>query len=114
MTSTNRAYISIFSKIVLTLKAVWSFDALFFVSPPLCISQHMEDIYKPFLDFLATLYPFALLLLTYVGIELQARDFKPVVVLCKPFHQLYVHCYKGWDPNASRIQAFAYCSFYHT
>ena len=107
MTSTNRAYISIFSKIVLSLKAVWSFDALFFVSPPLCISQHMEDIYKPFLDFLATLYPFTLLLLTYVGIELQARDFKPVVVLCKPFYHLYVHCYKSWNPNASMIQAFA-------
>ena len=67
----------------------------------------MEDIYKPFLDFLATLYPFALLLLTYMGIELQAKDFKPVVVLCKPFHRLYVRCYKIWNPNASMIQALA-------
>ena len=107
VTSTTSAYISFFSKFVLTLKAVWSFDALFFVSPPLCISQHMEDIYKPFLDFLATLYPFALLLLTYMGIELQARDIKPVVVLCKPFHRLYVRCYKTWNPNASMIQALA-------
>ena len=107
VTSTTSAYISFFSKFVLTLKAVWSFDALFFVSPPLCISQHMEDIYKLFLDFLATLYPFALLLLTYVGIELQARDFKPVVVLCKPFHRLYVRSYKTWNPNASMIQALA-------
>ena len=105
--ATSSAYISILVKSVLTLNAVWSFDTLFFVSPPLCISPHFEEIYKPFLDFLATLYPFLLLLLTYIVTELHARDFTPVVVLWRPFHRIYVRFYTTWGPNTSIIQAFS-------
>ena len=105
--ATSRAYISILLKCVLTLNAVWSFDALFFVSPPLCISPHFEDIYKPFLEFLATLYPFILLLLTYVATELHARDFIPIVILWRPIHRIYVRFYTTWGPNTSMIQAFS-------
>ena len=94
-------------KSAITLNAVWSLDALFFLSPPLCISTHMEDIYKPFLEFVATLYPFILLLMTYVAIELHARGFTPIVVLCRPFHRVYVCIYRTWEPNASIIQAFS-------
>ena len=95
------------SKGVLTLCAMWCFDTLFFVSPPLCISPHMEDIYKPFIDFLHTLYPFILLLLMYIGTELHARDFKPIVILWRPFHRYYIRFYTTWGPNTSMIQAFS-------
>ena len=94
-----------------TLSAIWSLDALFFVSPPLCISTHMEDIYKPFIEFVATLYPFILLLMTYVAIELHAHGFTPIVVLCRPFHRVYVCIYRTWEPNAPIIQAFSSLSF---
>ena len=104
---TSNPYISTLVKSAITLNSVWSLDALFFLSPPLCISTHMEDIYKPFLEFLATLYPFILLLLTYVAIELHARDFTPVVVFWKLFHRVCVRFYRTWDPNASIIQAFS-------
>ena len=67
----------------------------------------MEDIYKPFLEFVATLYPFILLLMTYVAIELHARGVTPIVVLCRPFHRVYVCIYRTWEPNASIIQAFS-------
>ena len=90
-----------------TLSAIWSFDALLFVSPPLCISQHMQEIYIPFLEFLATTFPFALLLLTYGLIQCHAKNFKPVLVLWKVFGRLYVCCYRTWDPRSSLIQAFA-------
>ena len=94
-------------KSAITLNAIWSLDALFFLSLPLCISTHMEDIYKPFLEFVATLYPFILLLMTYVAIELHARGVTPIVVLCRPFHRVYVCIYRTWEPNASIIQAFS-------
>ena len=75
----RHVYVSIFGKLVLSLNALWSFDPLYFVSPPLCVSENMEEIYIPFLETAATVYPFTLLLLTYIGIELHAHDFKPVV-----------------------------------
>jgi len=62
-------YFSIFTKPVLVLNTIWSFDPLYFVSPPICVSKHMEEIYIPFLDTVAALYPFILLLLTYVTLS---------------------------------------------
>ena len=42
----QRSVINAFiAKSALTLSAVWSFNALLFISPPLCISQNLEDIY---------------------------------------------------------------------
>ena len=100
-------YFSIFIKPVLVLNAIWSFDPLYFVSPPICVSKHIQEIYIPFLDTVAAFYPFILLLLTYVGIELHAHDCKPVVHLWTLIHKPFVRFRKTWDPNASVIQAFA-------
>ena len=66
----NQSISQFSEKPILVLKAIWSLDPFYFVSPPLCVSKHMKEIYIPFLDIVATLYPFILLLLTYVGIEL--------------------------------------------
>ena len=94
-------------KLALTLSAVWSFDTLLFLAPPLCISQHMEEIYIPYLEFLATIYPFVLLLLTYGLIQLHTRNFRPVVVLWGVLSRVFVQFYRAWNPRASMIQAFA-------
>ena len=93
--------------IFLALNGFWTLDLFYFVSPPLCVSEHMEEIYTPFLDTVATLYPFILLLLTYVAIELRAHDFKPAVHFWRLVHRPFVKFRKTWDPNASVIQAFA-------
>ena len=92
---------------VLSLSGIWTLDFLYFVSPPLCVSEHMEEFYIPFLDTVATFYPFILLLLTCVAIELHAHNFKPVVHLWRPVHRPFVRFRRTWDPNASMIQAFA-------
>ena len=95
-------------KAFLTLNAIWSFDPLCFVSPALCLSPQIEDIYIPYIDTLATLYPILLLMLTYVLIELHARDFRPIVTLWKPFHGTLVRLRNSWNPNKiSLVQAFA-------
>ena len=91
----------------ITLSALWSFDPLLFVSPPLCISQHMEEIYIPYLEFIATLYPFILLLMTYVTIKLHSKSFKPLVFIWGLCSRGYVKSYRAWDPRSSIIQAFA-------
>ena len=97
----------VLAKSTLTLSAIWSFDVLIFVSPPLCISQHMEEIYILYLDFIATIYPFILLLLTYALIKLHSKNFKPIVVLWHLSSRLFVRFYRAWDPRSAMIQAFA-------
>ena len=100
-------HVFILGKFLLTLNAIWTLDVLYFVSPPLCVSVHIEEIYLSFLSTVATLYPFILLLITYVGIELHARDCKPVFCLWRVFHRMYVRFRRTCDPNAPVIQAFA-------
>ena len=92
------------TSVLLTLNCIWTLDFFYFVSPPLCVSEHMEEIYVPFLDIL---YAFILLLLTYLAIELHAHDFKPAVHLWRLIHGPFIRFRKTWDPNASVIQAFA-------
>ena len=98
---------TVLAKSTLTLSAIWSFDVLLFFSPPLCISQHMEEIYILYLDFIATIYPFILLLLTYALIKMHSKNFKPVVVLWRLSSRLFVRFYRAWDPRSDMIQAFA-------
>lgn len=56
---------------------------------------------------LTTLYPFFLLVLAYVVIELHSRDFKPVVNLCRPLHQILIRWRRSWNPRASLVQPFS-------
>ena len=108
------AYGSPLVRLVVTLNAIWTFDALYFLSPPLCISERIEEIYIPVFDAIAALYPFILLLLTYVAIELHGRDFKPIVTIWKPFYKRIGRYLKSWSGDKSLIRAFAtifYLSF---
>ena len=94
-------------KALLTLNSIWSFDPLFFFSPPLCLSHHMEDINRTYIEFLATLYPFLLLFLAFVLVELYAKDFRPVVVVWKPILHKLIRFRRKWNPDSSFVQAFA-------
>ena len=96
-----------FAKSTLTLSAMWSFDVLLLFSPQLCISQHMEEIYILYLNLIATIYPFILLLLTYAMIKLHSKNFKPIVALWRLSSRLFVRFYRAWDPRSAMIQAFA-------
>ena len=101
-------------RIVVTLNAIWTFDTLYFLSPPLCISANIQQIYIPLFNALAALYPFILLLLTYITIELYARDFKLIVIIWKPFYQKFGRYLKSWSGDKSLVRTLAtlfYLSF---
>ena len=98
---------SLFIRVSLTLNSLLTFDPLLSVPPPLCISESISEIYIPAFDTLAALYPFTLLLLTYIGIELHTRDFKPIVSLWRPFKGNYERFIRSWDPSKSLIQVLA-------
>ena len=91
----------------LMLNSIWSFDPLYPVSPPLCLSPYIQDFDRPYIEMLATIYPFALLVLAYIGIELHSRDVRLAVLLWRPLHRRLIRCRRSWNPNASLVQAFA-------
>ena len=100
---TNRYILRAF----LMFNSIWSFNPLYLVSPPLCLSPHIQDIDRPYIEMLTTLYPFMLLVLAYVGIELHSRDVRLVVLLWRPLYKRLIRCRRSWNPNASLVHAFA-------
>ena len=94
-------------RVLITLNSLWTFDPLYFFSPPLCISQHIHEFYIPFLETMAALYPFTLLLLTYILIELYARDCKLIVIIWKVIYQKCGCLFGSWNSDKSLIQVFA-------
>lgn len=94
-------------RVILVLGSILSFDPLYFLSPSLCISSHLQDIHLPYIEIVKTLYPFMFLLLAYTGIELYARDFRLIVALWRPVKKIIFRLRKSYDPHASLVQAFS-------
>ena len=96
-------YISFF------LSVIWSLDFLQVphVIQPYCISHKLSDYDLLLLNFVSVLFPFFLVVLTYVLIELHARDFRIVVCCWKPFHSCFARIRRNWSASDSIIHAFA-------
>ena len=94
----------IFVYIISTLISIWNLDIFRHVIPPFCVSSKLTDVDTVLLEYISVLYP---LLITYIGIELHARNFSPVVTLWKPFHKCFSKCRRTLDPTSSVIAAFS-------
>ena len=90
-----------------SLYGIWNLDFLQYLVPPLCISSSLSIIHVDFLSCLSTLYSLFLVGLTWICIELHAHNFKPLVLLWKPFHSCFVRLRRRWNTNKDMIDVFA-------
>ena len=90
-----------------SLYGIWNLDFLQYLVPPLCISSSLSIIHVDFLNCLSTLYSLFLVGLTWICIELHAHNFKPLVLLWKPFHSCFVQLRRRWNTNKDMIDVFA-------
>lgn len=96
-------------KILLALSGFWNLNLLHHLIPSFCLSNHLKPFHITLLDYFTSLYPFVLILLTYVFIELHGHNIKPLVFLCNPFHKCFFHLRRVWDTRNDMINVF--CSF---
>ena len=92
---------------ILTLVSFWNLDFFRHVVPPFCISSKLTDLDVLLLQCISTFYPLLLVVLTFICIELHARNFRPLVILWKPIHKHLANCRRKLDPKSSMIAAFA-------
>ena len=92
---------------ILTLISFWNLDFFRHVVPPFCISSKLTDLHVLLLECVSALYPISLVILTFLCIELHARNFRPLVILWKPVHKYFANCRRKLDPKSSVIAAFA-------
>ena len=92
-------------KVHITLFNFWNLDFFRSVLPDICLN--VSTIQALALDYLVTLYPFVLILLSYVIIELYDRKCIILVTAWKPFKMILTFYRMTWDIRTSVIDSFA-------
>ena len=96
------------ANILVSLSGIlWYSMSVFWWISPVCLRKRMTHFQVICLDYLFVLYPLFLLIVTYVCIELHARNFRLVVYLWKPFHKCFAKVRRNWSTSDSVIHAYA-------
>ena len=93
--------------VVRLLCGIWNLDFFRHIIPPFCVSSHLNNLQVLTLEYFYVIYPFILIAMTFVCIELHARNFKLLIIVWKPFHKLLVWFRRAWDPRASIVNSFS-------
>ena len=94
-------------KLVFTVIDIWSLDFFRHLIPPFCVHSTLTISHYIFLDLIPIVYLLFLVVLTYVLIELHARNTYVIVLLWKPFNKCVSKVRRSFDPKASIFNAFS-------
>ena len=98
---------SIVLQVSMGMSAMWLYFAtVFHQLPDTCLTPHMTSLQVFCMEYIFVLYPLFLLIVTYVCIELHARNFRLVVYLWKPFHKCFAKVRRNWSTSDSIIHAY--------
>ena len=96
------------SNVLLFPYSVWSLDFFrIFQASNLCLSKSMRIMHVLALQYIPAFYPLFLVLISYILIELHARNCRPVVWLWKPFCFRCIRFRRNWEAKTSIVDAFA-------
>ena len=91
-----------------TLGGFLNLDFFCFLIPQICISDRLTNLHVLALEYLVALFPLFLTALTYIIIQLHARDCRVLVYLWRPFSVCFaplVSRYQ-WNPAESLVHVF--------
>ena len=93
-------------KIIHTFYGIFNLDFFHLLIRPICISPKLKSVHIACFDYILTLYPLLLILLTWICVSLHDRNFRPLVWLWRPFHGCFVRLRRGWDTKSDIIDVF--------
>jgi len=93
------------AKTVLGLYGIWNLDFFRTFYPPLCLKITTLQVLA--LNYVVSLYPLVLVIVTYVIIQLHARGCFLLVLLWAPFKKFYGKYQSEVNSNSSIIHVFA-------
>ena len=97
---------SIVVRILLAIYGFWNLD-FFRTLIPHKICLKVNTLQALALEYGIAFYPLALIIVTYVLIELHDHNFRLMVWVWKPFHRCFARFRQQWDIRTSIIDAFA-------
>ena len=91
-----------------TLCGFWNLDFFRFLIPPFCISDRLTNLHVLTMEYLVALFPLFLTALTYIIIQLHARDCRVFVYLWRPFSICFAPLARRyqWNPIESMVHVF--------
>ena len=98
-------HLQIAIRIFLLFYSFWNLDLFRSVIPDICLN--VTTLQALALDYFIALYPFVLILLSYILIELHDRRFVVLAIIWNPFRKLLSTFRKSWDIRTSIIDSFA-------
>ena len=97
---------SLLIRIILAMYGVWNLDFLRTLIPhQICLK--VNTLQALALDYSIAFYPLALIIVTFILIELHAHNFGVIVWIWRPFHRCFARFRQQWDIRTSIIDAFA-------
>ena len=91
----------------MTVLDIWNLDALRHLIPLFCVSSSLSNFQVQLIRLTSAVYPLVLVVVSYVLIELHARNCKLIVLMWRPFHRCFACFRRKWDPRSSNITAFS-------
>ena len=91
----------------MTIYGIWNLDFFRPFIPATCLHRNTKTIHVIALEYFVPLYVLFLILFAYAGIELHARDFRPIVWIWRPFHHCLGRFRQSWNVKASILEAFS-------
>ena len=112
---TNVHYPNILTNVMVDFYSIWSLDfsrifntfAYYIWNYHICLGKELKVIHVLALRYLSALYPLCLIVVTYILIELHARNCRVLVRLWKPLCFLCVRFRQSWRAKTSIVHAFA-------
>ena len=101
----NKKSYSIAVRILLAIYGFWNLDFFRTLIPHICLK--VDTLQALALDYGIAFYPLALIIVTYVLIELHARNIRIIVWIWRPFHRCFARFRQQWDIRNSTVDAFA-------
>ena len=79
-----------FYRILLSSYTIWNLNFFQFLVPPFCLSPNFTALQIIAMDYLTAFYPILLVSINYGLLVLYARNFKPLVIIWKPFRNVAI------------------------
>ena len=124
LTNNNDFVATLLTKIVVDPYCIWNLQFYMLFDPKICLSPKLKIMHILAFQYTSALFPLIFLFITYILIELQARNNRFIMCLWKLCCFPCVHCRTAWRFKTSVVNAFASCillsyskfvlvSFYH-
>ena len=85
---------------------IWNLDFFRSLYHPFCLHPGLSTLQVMSLDYIIAAYPLAIIILVYALVELYSRDCRPVVLMWKPFRQLFACFRHQLNIKTSLVDAF--------